>query len=96
MGYSSFLRSPKKEEQEVPDSSVLTKFSDTKTGCGDEEELHIMDDLKGIWGIEEDENLAREETVLVAVVVREETVVACFSSLSLSVHSVKGITPNEG
>lgn len=60
MGYSSFLRSPKKEEQEVPDSSVHTKFSDTKAAYGDEEQLHIMDELEGIWGIEDDENLAKD------------------------------------
>ncbi|XP_059430996.1 zinc finger protein CONSTANS-LIKE 7 isoform X2 [Corylus avellana] len=60
MGYSSFLRSPKEEEQEVPDSSVHTKFSDTKAAYGDEEQLHIMDELEGIWGIEDDENLAKD------------------------------------
>ncbi|KAF5446655.1 hypothetical protein F2P56_032266 [Juglans regia] len=56
MGYHSFLRSPKKEEQEVPDT-VLTEFSDTKDASYADEELDIMDELEGIWGIEADEKL---------------------------------------
>ncbi|KAG6680973.1 hypothetical protein I3842_13G069700 [Carya illinoinensis] len=56
MGYHSFLRSPKKEEQEVPDS-VLTEFSDRKDASYADEELDIMDGLEGIWGIEADEKL---------------------------------------
>jgi hypothetical protein len=55
MGYSSFLRSPKKEEQEVPDSTVLTKLA-----AYADEELHIMDELEGIWGIEDDEKLPQD------------------------------------
>ncbi|KAF5470383.1 hypothetical protein F2P56_010902 [Juglans regia] len=60
MGYHSFLRSPKKEEQEVPDA-VLTKFSDTKDiTCADGEVLEIMDELEGIWGMEVDEKLPQD------------------------------------
>lgn len=49
MGFNSFHRSPKKEEQQVPDT-ILTKLSPSKDG----EENDIMDDLERILGIEDD------------------------------------------
>lgn len=57
MGYSSFLRSPKKEEQQVPDT-LVTEFSHPRDGHDDheEEEVDIMDDLERILGIEEDDD----------------------------------------
>ena len=58
MGYNSFLRSPKKEEQQVPDS-VLTKISNTKDAY-DDEEFDIMDELEGIWGFEGDEKFPQD------------------------------------
>ncbi|KAG6677986.1 hypothetical protein I3842_14G057300 [Carya illinoinensis] len=62
MGYHSFLRSPKKEEQEVPDTTVLTKFSSTKdiTYAEHGEVLEIMDELEGIWGMEVDAKLPQD------------------------------------
>ncbi|XP_022753891.1 zinc finger protein CONSTANS-LIKE 7-like [Durio zibethinus] len=56
MGYNSFLRSPKKEEQQVPDATV-NEFNDTKESYG-HGEIDIMDELEGILGIENEEKLA--------------------------------------
>lgn len=55
MGYSSFLRSPKKEEQQVPDT-LVNRFSHPRNGDDDHEEVDIMNDLDRILGIEEDED----------------------------------------
>ncbi|KAA8543705.1 hypothetical protein F0562_021549 [Nyssa sinensis] len=54
MGHNSMLRSPKKEEQQVPDSTIFPNhvYAD--------KEIDIMDDLEGIWGIEDEENLPAE------------------------------------
>ncbi|KAH7542757.1 hypothetical protein FEM48_Zijuj02G0108600 [Ziziphus jujuba var. spinosa] len=57
MGFNSFLKSPKKEEQQVPDT-ILTKFSHSEDG----EEVDIMDDLERILGIE-DEKILRNTTM---------------------------------
>ncbi|XVE79854.1 hypothetical protein DITRI_Ditri14bG0090300 [Diplodiscus trichospermus] len=56
MGYNSFLRSPKKEEQEVPDGTLF-EFNDTKESYEDGE-IDIMDELEGILGVENEEKLA--------------------------------------
>ncbi|XWS53384.1 hypothetical protein CRYUN_Cryun11dG0152700 [Craigia yunnanensis] len=56
MGYNSFLRSPKKEEQQVPDATV-TEFNDTKESYA-HGEIDIMDELEGILGIENEGKLA--------------------------------------
>ncbi|KAK6234575.1 hypothetical protein QUC31_018377 [Theobroma cacao] len=57
MGYTnSLLRSPKKEEQQVPDASV-NEFNDTKESYG-RGEIDIMAELEGILGIENGEKLA--------------------------------------
>lgn len=54
MKYSSLLISPKKEEAlQVPDTG-LSRFCDAKRVYGDEE-MHIMDELEGFLGIEEEE-----------------------------------------
>ncbi|XP_059626427.1 zinc finger protein CONSTANS-LIKE 7 [Cornus florida] len=58
MGHSSFLRSPKKEEQEVPDTN-FTLLSDTNHVYADKKN-DIMDELEGILGIEDEENLLPE------------------------------------
>ena len=58
MGYNSLiLRSPKKEEQQVPDT-ILTNFSSSEGKDGNlvDEEVDIMDDLERILGINEDED----------------------------------------
>ncbi|KAF3454861.1 hypothetical protein FNV43_RR05309 [Rhamnella rubrinervis] len=55
MGYSSFLKSPKKEEQQVPDT-LVTKFSYPRDDQEEEEDVDIMDDLERILGIEEEED----------------------------------------
>ncbi|KAK7276051.1 hypothetical protein RIF29_17182 [Crotalaria pallida] len=46
MGYTSLLRSPKKEEQEVPD---------TITEAYDNEEFNILDELEGVFNIDDEE-----------------------------------------
>lgn len=52
MRYNSLLISPKKEEQQVPDT-ILTKFSDAKQVYG-HEDMDIME-LEGFLGIEEED-----------------------------------------
>ncbi|KAK8641603.1 hypothetical protein V6N13_010997 [Hibiscus sabdariffa] len=52
MGYHSLLiRSPKKEEQEVPDGSTASEFDDTK-GSYAHGEIDIIHELDGILGDE--------------------------------------------
>ncbi|KAK8564726.1 hypothetical protein V6N12_058309 [Hibiscus sabdariffa] len=60
MNYRSFLRSPKKEEQYVPDSVI--ELDDPKESCtnGDGD---IMDELEGILGIENEENIPANEKI---------------------------------
>ncbi|KAF8394866.1 hypothetical protein HHK36_018803 [Tetracentron sinense] len=63
--FSSFLRSPK-EEQEVPDTG-FNEFPEikqvySKRNLGDEE-IDIMDELEGIWGIEDKEMLSAGENL---------------------------------
>ncbi|XVF46195.1 hypothetical protein PTKIN_Ptkin03bG0007900 [Pterospermum kingtungense] len=53
MGYKSLLRSPKKEEQQVPVDTV-TEFDDTKESYA-HGEIDIMDELEGILGIDDNE-----------------------------------------
>lgn len=61
MGYHSLLRSPKKEEQQVPDT-IETEFVDIKDAYGDEA-MNIMDELGGIWGLNEnEEKIAKDST----------------------------------
>ncbi|OMO82909.1 hypothetical protein CCACVL1_11687 [Corchorus capsularis] len=57
MGFiNSFLKSPKKEEQQlVPDSTLTTEFDDIKESNYGHGEIDIMDELEGILGID-DEN----------------------------------------
>ncbi|KAH7549843.1 hypothetical protein JRO89_XS13G0090900 [Xanthoceras sorbifolium] len=74
MGYHSLLRSPKKEEQQVPDTINDTEFVDIKessstTTYDANKEMDIMDGLEGIyWGIdrENEENLSRDSSVVQA------------------------------
>lgn len=63
MGYNSLiLRSPKKEEQQVPDSVDSTElFVDIKEPYADKE-MDITDELEGIWGVENEENFPRGTT----------------------------------
>ena len=56
MRYNSFLKSPKKEEQQVPDA-IVTEFNDTKESYA-HGEIDIMDELEGILGIENEGKLA--------------------------------------
>ncbi|KAF8402576.1 hypothetical protein HHK36_010663 [Tetracentron sinense] len=55
--FSSFLRSPKKEEQQVPDTifAELSGIKDVYATRNAGNEIHIMDELEGIWGIEDDQ-----------------------------------------
>ncbi|XP_024023355.1 zinc finger protein CONSTANS-LIKE 6 [Morus notabilis] len=53
MGLNSFLKSPKKEEQQVPDSNIVSHFNGIKNVA--DKEVDIMDDLERILGISEDE-----------------------------------------
>ncbi|CAK7330441.1 unnamed protein product [Dovyalis caffra] len=57
MGYHSFLKSPKKEEQEVPDN-IVPQFSNTKEETYGSGEIDVMDELEGILGIEDGEMLS--------------------------------------
>lgn len=59
MGYNSFLRSPKKEEQEVPDT-VLSKTTDIEDANFEDEEVNVMNDLEGFLGFEDDEQLPQD------------------------------------
>ncbi|KAL4610066.1 hypothetical protein ACB092_08G025400 [Castanea dentata] len=59
MGYNSFLRSPKKEEQEVPDT-VLSKTTDIEDANFEDEELDVMNGLEGFLGFEDDEQLPQD------------------------------------
>ncbi|KAJ6302712.1 hypothetical protein OIU77_016742 [Salix suchowensis] len=59
MKYNSFLRSPKKEEQEVPDT-VVTQFSNVKEEAYGNGEIDVTDELEGIFGIEHDEMLSND------------------------------------
>ncbi|KAK9940870.1 hypothetical protein M0R45_017510 [Rubus argutus] len=63
MRYHSFLRSPKKEEQQVPDSVNSSEdFSYTTKHGYVNGEVDIMDDLERILGIEdEDEKFPRDK-----------------------------------
>ena len=67
MGFTSFLKSPKKEQHEVPDNTILssTKFADNTKVNGnyadddhdhDDHAVDIMDDLERILGIGEDDD----------------------------------------
>ncbi|PON40022.1 CCT domain containing protein [Parasponia andersonii] len=57
MGYSSLiLRSPKEEEQQVPDTVVNDDFYEGKDGNLADQGVDIMDDLERILGINEDED----------------------------------------
>ncbi|KAF9665841.1 hypothetical protein SADUNF_Sadunf16G0165900 [Salix dunnii] len=60
MKYNSFLRSPKKEEQEVPDT-VVTQFSIIKEEANGNGEIDVMDELEGIFGTEHDEMLSNDK-----------------------------------
>lgn len=51
MGYTSLLRSPKKEEQQVPDT---IRFSEI------DKETDVTDELEDFWGMEEEEDLPAE------------------------------------
>ncbi|KAK9998281.1 hypothetical protein SO802_017884 [Lithocarpus litseifolius] len=59
MGYNSFLRSPKKEEQEVPDT-VLSKTTDTEDPNFEDEELDTLNGLEGFLGFEDVEQLPQD------------------------------------
>ncbi|KAF7153542.1 hypothetical protein RHSIM_Rhsim01G0240200 [Rhododendron simsii] len=51
MGYTSLLRSPKMEEQQVPNT---IRFSEI------DEETYVTDELEGFWGMEDEEDLPPE------------------------------------
>ncbi|XP_062086632.1 zinc finger protein CONSTANS-LIKE 6 [Humulus lupulus] len=56
MGYNALiLRSPKKEEQQVPDSIVTNDLSEGKDSNLASEEVDILEDLERILGINEEE-----------------------------------------
>ncbi|KAI7984190.1 Protein CHLOROPLAST IMPORT APPARATUS 2 [Camellia lanceoleosa] len=57
MGHSSLLRSPKKEEEDVP-TTMVPKFS----GIVDDKETDIMEELEGILSIKDDEVLPENST----------------------------------
>ncbi|KAG5567049.1 hypothetical protein RHGRI_002575 [Rhododendron griersonianum] len=54
MGYTSLLRSPKKEEQQVPDT---IRFSEI------DKETDVADELEGFWGMEVEEDLPEGKNV---------------------------------
>ncbi|KAJ4840487.1 hypothetical protein Tsubulata_000408 [Turnera subulata] len=58
MGYGSFLKSPKREEHEVPDTFVAS--NSTEEAGVDGEEIAYVDELEGILGIEDEDNLSGE------------------------------------
>lgn len=53
-----FIKSPKKEEQEVPDT-IVTQFSNNKEAYANGE-IDVMDEFEGILGIEDEENLSKD------------------------------------
>ncbi|XP_057473666.1 zinc finger protein CONSTANS-LIKE 7-like [Actinidia eriantha] len=55
MGYSSLLRSPKKEEQQVPDT-IRPGFYDIDHAFSNKE-IDVVDELEDFWGIEDEDNL---------------------------------------
>jgi len=59
MKYNSFLKSPKKEEQEVPDT-VVPQLSNIKEESYGNGEIDVVDELEGIFGIEHDEMLSSD------------------------------------
>ncbi|XP_011024894.1 PREDICTED: uncharacterized protein LOC105125917 isoform X2 [Populus euphratica] len=59
MKYNSFLKSPKKEEQEVPDT-VVPQLSNIKEESYGNGEIDVVDELEGIFGIEHDEMLSND------------------------------------
>ncbi|KAA3489493.1 zinc finger protein CONSTANS-LIKE 16 [Gossypium australe] len=54
MGYNSMLKTPKKEEEQVPDASTAPEFVDTK-GSYAHGEIDIIEELEGILGVENEE-----------------------------------------
>lgn len=64
MGFTSFLKSPKREleQQEVPDTFLSAEF-DGDYGRNDDQEVDIMDDLERILGInDDDQKLTKSKT----------------------------------
>ncbi|PPD67981.1 hypothetical protein GOBAR_DD35140 [Gossypium barbadense] len=61
MGYNSMLKTPKKEEQQVPDASTASEFDDTK-GSYAHGEIDIIEELEGILGVE-NEDLSGDKAV---------------------------------
>ncbi|KAJ6985054.1 hypothetical protein NC653_023134 [Populus alba x Populus x berolinensis] len=59
MRCNSFLKTPKEEEQTVPDT-VVTQFSNTKEEAYANGDIDAMDELEGILGIEDDERLSSD------------------------------------
>ncbi|KAJ6948681.1 zinc finger proteinNSTANS-LIKE 16-like [Populus alba x Populus x berolinensis] len=59
MKYNSFLKSPKKEEQEVPDT-VVPQLSNIKEESYGNGEIDVVDELEGIFGIGHDEMLSND------------------------------------
>lgn len=54
MGYTSMLRSPKKEEQQVPDTIRFSEIG---------KETDVADELEGFWGMEVEEDLPEGKNV---------------------------------
>ncbi|KAL5580644.1 hypothetical protein UlMin_013086 [Ulmus minor] len=61
MGYNSFLKSPKEEEQEVPDS-IIIQLSKNKDDFEADDEVDVMDDLERILGIDDEEKFSQSNS----------------------------------
>ncbi|CAJ1970676.1 unnamed protein product [Sphenostylis stenocarpa] len=60
MGYTSLLRSPKKEEQEVPDAITSSlPISNQPYTC---EDFNILDELQGVFNSKEDQELLHQNS----------------------------------
>ncbi|XP_057439915.1 protein CHLOROPLAST IMPORT APPARATUS 2 isoform X2 [Lotus japonicus] len=60
MGYTSSLRSPKQEEQEVPDA--ITPILSNSYEVYSNEDFNILDEFEGVLNIEEEHNLPLQKT----------------------------------
>lgn len=60
MGCTSLLRSPKKEEQEVPDA--ITSFLPNSNQSYTYEDFNILDELEGVFNSEEEQKLLQQSS----------------------------------
>ncbi|KAL6979050.1 hypothetical protein U1Q18_020716 [Sarracenia purpurea var. burkii] len=63
MGYTSLLRSPKKQEQQVPDTGLPGIFSETDDIPSAKETDVMYDEFEGFWGFEHEDNLLAGKNV---------------------------------